>query len=153
VRYCCSQHSFTHSWSWALLEKPPVVHELKNFSAFYETRRFNTMFTRALHLSLSWDISIQSILFHPIALWSILILFAHLRLGLPSCLLLSGFPTNILHAFLFSPIRATGSGHLTLPDLIIQLSQRVQVMKTLIMYFRKHNVLKCWITVSLHTTM
>jgi hypothetical protein len=31
----------------------------------------------------------------------------HLLLGLPSGLLLSGFPTNNLYTFLFSPIRAT----------------------------------------------
>jgi hypothetical protein len=33
-------------------------------------------------------------------------LSTHLRVGLPSDLFPSGFPTNILHAFLFSPIRA-----------------------------------------------
>jgi hypothetical protein len=43
----------TYSWSWALLEKPPIVQLLENFSAFYETRRFITVFTRALHWSLS----------------------------------------------------------------------------------------------------
>jgi hypothetical protein len=43
----------------------------------------------------------------------------HLRLGLPSGLLPPGFPTKILHAFLFSPIRATCPAHLTLLDLII----------------------------------
>jgi hypothetical protein len=34
-------------------------------------------------------------------------LSTHLRLGLPSGLLLTGFPTNILYAFLLYPIRAT----------------------------------------------
>jgi hypothetical protein len=40
---------------------------------------------------------------HPISLRSILILFTHLRLCLPSSLFLFGFPTNILYP-LFSPI-------------------------------------------------
>jgi hypothetical protein len=36
-----------------------------------------------------------------------LLLSTHLRLGLPSGLFLSGFPANILYAFLVSPIRVT----------------------------------------------
>jgi hypothetical protein len=35
-------HPLTHSWSWDLLEKRPVVQLLKNFPAFYGTRRFIT---------------------------------------------------------------------------------------------------------------
>jgi hypothetical protein len=35
----------THSWSWALLEKLPIVQLLENFPAFYETQRFITAFT------------------------------------------------------------------------------------------------------------
>jgi hypothetical protein len=44
--------------SWALLEKLPTVQLLKNFWAFYGTRRFITLFTRALRWSLSWARSI-----------------------------------------------------------------------------------------------
>jgi hypothetical protein len=84
------------------------------FPAFYGTRRFITVFTRALHWSLSWARSIQSIPSHPISLRSILILSTHLRLGLPSGLLPSGFPVNILYASLFSPIGATCPAHLSL---------------------------------------
>jgi hypothetical protein len=70
---------------------------------FYGTRRFITVFTRALHRSLSWARSIQSIPPHPISLRSILILSSYLRLGPPSGLFPYGFPTKFLYAFHFSP--------------------------------------------------
>jgi hypothetical protein len=100
-------HHHHHSWSWALLENQPIVQLLKIFPEFYGTRRFIMEFRRALHWSPLWARLIKSIPFHPISLRSILILSTHLRLGLPSGLLPSGFPTNILHTFLFSPFRAT----------------------------------------------
>jgi hypothetical protein len=43
----------TYLRSWALLEELSIVQPLKNFPAFYGTRRFNTVFKRALHWSLS----------------------------------------------------------------------------------------------------
>jgi hypothetical protein len=91
---------------------------LKNFPAFYGTRRYITAFTRALHWSLSWARSIQSIQSQPISLRFILILSTHLRLGLHCGLFPSGFATNILYAFI-SLIRVTYPAHLTLLDLII----------------------------------
>jgi hypothetical protein len=82
-----------------------VVHQaLKNFPAFYGTWRFIIEFTRTLHWVLPWDRSIQSIPLNFISLRSILILPTHLQLGLLSGLFHSGFSTNILFAFLFSPL-------------------------------------------------
>jgi hypothetical protein len=71
----------THSWSWALLEKLPIVQPFKKFPAFYGTRRFITVFTRALHWSLFWA-ALQRINMHsplnlrrdPLILW-VLIFF------------------------------------------------------------------------------
>jgi hypothetical protein len=104
--------------SWALLERPPDVRPLDSFPSFYETRRFSTEFTRALHLFLSWTRPIQSTLPHPTSPRSILILSTHLHLGLPSVLFPSVFHTNNLYTFLFA-IHATWPAHLILLDLIV----------------------------------
>jgi hypothetical protein len=65
---------------------------------FYGTRRFITALTSVRHLSLSWANPIQSTNPHPTSRKSILILSTHLRLGLPSGLFPSGFPTKTLYA-------------------------------------------------------
>jgi hypothetical protein len=79
-------------WSRVLLEKPTVIHLLKNFPAFYGNRRFITVFTRARNSSLSWVRWIHSIPPHCISLRSILILFSYLRLGIPNSPFLLAFP-------------------------------------------------------------
>jgi hypothetical protein len=61
-----------------LPEKLECPKLLKKFPAFYGTRRFITVYTRARHLSLSWARSIQSTSPHPNSRRSILILFSHL---------------------------------------------------------------------------
>jgi hypothetical protein len=48
-------------WRWALLEGSSVVQPLKDFPAFYRTRRFITVFTRVLYWLLSCVRSIQLI--------------------------------------------------------------------------------------------
>jgi len=74
--------------------------------------------TSVRHLSLSWASPIQTIYPHPISWRSILVLSTHLRLGLPSGLLPSGFPTKTLYTPISSPIHATCPAHLTLLDFI-----------------------------------
>jgi hypothetical protein len=103
--------------SWA--ERPLDARPLDSFPAFHGTRRFNTEFTRALHLFLSCARPIQSTSPHPTSPRSILILSTYLRFGLPSGLFPSGSPTNNLYAFLCSLIRATWPAHLILLDLIV----------------------------------
>ena len=90
----------------------------QNFPAFYGTRRFITAFTSARHLSLSRASSIQSISTHSTSWRSILILSSYLRLGLPSGLFPSGFPTETLYTPIFSLIHATCSADLILLDFI-----------------------------------
>ena len=90
-------------WCRVLLEQLADLQLVKKFLAFHGTRRFITALTSIRHLSLSWASPIQSIYPHPTSWRSILILSTHLRLGLPSGLFLSGFPTKTLYTPLSSP--------------------------------------------------
>jgi hypothetical protein len=103
--------------SSALLKKRPIVRLLKNFPAFYGTRKFFTVFTRAFQWSLSWARSIQAIPPHPVSLRSILILSPTFVLVFLVVSFLLVFPET--YVFLFYPIRATCPAQLILLDLII----------------------------------
>jgi hypothetical protein len=75
------------SWSRVLLENITGSQIVKKFLAFFGTRRFITTFTTARQLSLSWARSIQSLLPAHLTSWRYtLILYFHIRLGLPSYL-------------------------------------------------------------------
>ena len=100
------------------LEKLTGLQLVKKFPAFHGTRRFITTLTSVRHLSLSGVRPIQSIYPLPTCWRSILILCTHLRLGLPSGLFPSGFPSKTLYTPLSSPIRATCPAHLILLDFI-----------------------------------
>ena len=92
------KYSNTTPWCWVLLEKLTGLQLVKKFPAFYGTWRFTNALTSVRHLSLSWASPIQSRYPHPTSWRSILILSTHLRLGLPSGLFPSGFPTKTLYA-------------------------------------------------------
>ena len=85
-------------WCRVLLEKLTGLQLVKKFPAFHGTRKFITALRSVRHLCLSCASPIQSIYRHPTSWRSILILSTHLRLGLPSGLLPSGFPTKTLYA-------------------------------------------------------
>jgi len=99
-------------WCRALLEKLTGLQLVKKFPAFHGTRRFITALTSVRQLSLSCARPIQSIYPHPTFWRSILILSTHLRLGLPSDLFPSGFPTKTLYA----PPLLTHTRHMPSPS-------------------------------------
>ena len=118
-------------WCRVLLEQLTGLQLVKKFPAFHGTLRFITTPTSICHLSLSWASPIQSIYPHPTSWKSFLMLYTHLRLGLPSGLLPSGFPTKTLYTPLFSPIHATCPAHLILLD---QTYRRIIILRSPVDY-------------------
>jgi len=93
-------HLLTYLLTYSMKQSPSW--EANRFSASQEIPRilwnpkvWITALTSARHLSLTWASSIQSI---P-PLRSILLFSSHLRLGLPSGLFPSGFPTKMVFLF------------------------------------------------------
>jgi hypothetical protein len=99
-------------WSRVLLVKLIAFHLVKKFPAYCGTRTFITAFTSARHLSLSWANSIQSIPSHHNSWRTILILSSHRRLGFPSGVFPSNFPTKTLYTPHLTPLRPTCPAHL-----------------------------------------
>ena len=99
-------------WSRVLLEKLTGSAASQEIPHIFGTRRSITVPTSARHLSLSWANSIQSPK-PPLTSWRyILILFFHLRLGLPSGLFPSGFPTRTL----CTPLPCPHTRHMSRPS-------------------------------------
>jgi hypothetical protein len=77
-------------WRRVLLGRLVLPQPVQKFPVFYGNRKFIISCTKARQLSLYRARSIQSKLFQPIYLRSILMLSSHVRLGLPSDLFPSG---------------------------------------------------------------
>jgi hypothetical protein len=90
-------------------------------SQIWRYQRAITLFTRACHRLLTSSTWIQNTSSNPVFVRSILILSLHQRLDLPSGFFPSRFTTNVLYAFLISPMRATCTAHLSLLYLVILL--------------------------------
>jgi hypothetical protein len=104
-----------------------ILHLLCNPKVHYQVHKIPRW-------SLLWARCIQSRISDPISLRYIVLLFSHLRLGLPSGLFPSGFPSKILFPFLI--LSATCPTHriiLHLITLIIYCEAYIQVMKFLSM--------------------
>ena len=99
-------------WCRDLLGQLTGLQLVKKFPAFHGTRRFITALTSVRQMSLSWASPIQSVYPYPTSWRSIPILSTHLRLGLPSGLFPSGFPTKALH----TPRLLTHTRHMPSPS-------------------------------------
>jgi hypothetical protein len=104
--------------------------------AFYGTWSLVTVFTRALHWSLSWARLIQSIQPHPVSLRSILILSTHLYLVLPSGFFVLAFsPISYMHSFSSHSCYISYPSHPPSRDHFNYTWRRLQVTELLIMEF------------------
>jgi hypothetical protein len=123
-------------WCRVLLEQLTGLQLVKKFPAFHGTRRFITALISVRHLSISWASPIQSIYPHPTSWRSILILSTHIRLGLPSGLLPSGFPTKTL----YTPSPHPYAPHAQ-PISFFSICAQTHVAKILLIYEKKFRLL------------
>jgi hypothetical protein len=120
-KFSCFKHSFSHTYPpthpptylptylppWSgILMKIIVTLLVKKLPAFYGTRSFITVFTRAHHRSLSWR--------HVYSIHNFPHSFPKIRSNIILPSISSGFPTKIVYAFLISPMSSTSTAHLIL---------------------------------------
>ena len=119
-----SSNLWLHAYilSYSMVQSPPEqltgLQLVKKFPAFHGTQRFITTLTSLPHLSLSWASPFQSTCAHPTS-WRSILISTHLRLGLPSGLFPSGFPTKTLTKLAFVVCvdqRYTSFGHWPYPN-------------------------------------
>ena len=122
----------------SLLKSKLVSAASQEIPRIFGTRRFLTVPKSARQLSLSWANSIQSPQLPSTSWRSILILFCHLRLGLPNGLFPSGFPIRTLSTLLdvdntvwkCTWVKAVTSQHLAWHFLIVVCCTNVRMADT-----------------------
>jgi hypothetical protein len=115
-----------------VIQNLTVTRPVKKFLAFYGTRWFIAEFTTAHHWHLSWNYFIPFAPSHHISTGSILILYFHLRLRLPSGPFPLGLTTKTLYSLLIFPMRAICLAHLIHLDVITLIWWSVRDTKLLI---------------------
>ena len=115
---CDTSHYLFSPYSVVLLENITGSQLFKNSPAVYGTRRFNTLRTRASHLSLSRPSSVQSMPTHPTSWRSILIIILPSALGCSRWSLYLRLPHQTVYTPPLSPVSARFHAHLILLDLI-----------------------------------
>ena len=92
------KYSILTPWSRVLLQKLTGLQLVKNFPAFYGTRRFITAFTSAATCPYPEPHQSSPCFLIPLPADPFLIFYSHLRLGLPSGLFPPGLPTKTQRA-------------------------------------------------------
>jgi hypothetical protein len=112
-----------------------MVQQLRSNAYNYSDGQEVTMFIKPRHMRLCWASWVQFTPLHTIYIKSILILSSYVHSGLPSSLFLSGFPTEMLHAFLFRSSRLPCLTHLILLDFIVlTMTRRIPIMKLIVFF-------------------
>ena len=105
-------HRYTYSMVQSPSKKLTGLQLIKKFPPFLWNPKVHYRTHKRPPPVLSWASPIQSTYPHPTSWRSILILSTHLRLGLPSGLFPSGFPTKTLYA----PLLLTHMRHMPSPS-------------------------------------
>jgi hypothetical protein len=119
LKYMYITYSLTHSMVQDIIWKADCHSACQKILFLHGNWRLITVFTKACHWTLSWSRQIQFAPLIPISLKSILMLFSHLRLGLPVVSYLWASQPKPCKHLPHPPCMPPCPAHLILLDLII----------------------------------